>query len=210
MKFLVDLSLGLGLLAIAVVLLRLRADVRRQTLVLTRFLEAASIEHILDSAASSSPYPWPDDAPLQPGAMAPPSLASSGDWVVGFLDNQPNRVADVLTHVMSADLLNGYLLTAVMPNSSAVDLPPSDIRSVVLEDAWFEEVPLPSALLIGPDGTIQGVGNVATATALLGFVAEGDANGFGPRHRDHQDAARGSHHSAALQNPRTRHGRGTH
>jgi hypothetical protein len=172
-------ALGVGFVALAYLVVRMRIELRQLTVLLRGALEV--LPAAVPGGGGHPPSDWPQEAAIQPGATAPPPLRTitDGGWALALLVREPGQL-DVLPEVNELGRLRSrYQLVIGISDGHDPALSPG-IPVVTLPDALYDHLPSPSAAMIDPEGIVQGIGPVADSFELLAFVHEGEHHGFGP------------------------------
>lgn len=115
----------------------------------------ASVPALLDSSADDDR--WSLIVGLRPGCRTCKEIADA-------LPRYVSLFADFRTVIFSSHVVSGF---------------PSEVLQVrPADDALLQGSPF--ALLVAPDGTIEGNAHLGSALDLADFVSEGSAHGFGP------------------------------
>lgn len=178
-------AMCLGFAALALLVMRLRTEVRRSISLVSQALELLPAHPLAPPPdAGEDSGGWPQEAAIQAGAPAPPQLlAGPADaWLVAVLGRNTEQVAAVLPQGSDLDRLRSRyeLVAAVAGGAAAGPLTGVVGEAIALPEAVLGALPPTSAAMIDPDGVVQGVGEVSTSADLLAFVYEGEHHGFGP------------------------------
>jgi hypothetical protein len=174
-------ALTVGFVALAYLVIRMRRELQRCVSLqfAVELLPARPLDPRgpADEAAASD---WPAESRWQPGAPAPLAEAAGGAWAVATLARSSADLAPVLVTGASRDRLESrYRLLAAVPEPGPVE-EVAGVPVVALPVEAWDELPLPAAAMLDPNGVLQGVGSITTVQELLAFVHEGEHHGFGP------------------------------
>lgn len=140
----------------------------------------------------SQPRPWDEGAPFQPGTpfdryFENGELADHSDcdrWRVVILVDSPQEgetLIDGIEGGFRKELEQRYCVQVLSRATSSLLIPTAGTWPLaVLPDSLADACPTPGVLMLNPDGTIVGAGVVDDGESVLGFVFEGEHQGYGP------------------------------
>jgi hypothetical protein len=179
MTDLLALAVCFMLAALALLVVRMRTELRQASMMLRRTIELMPVVETDDDHGHGS---WPGGAAIQAGVPAPPELVASADgmWTVAVLVAGRDDLSVLVPDSEElARVTSRYRLVVGSPASHKLESV-DGLPAVGLPEPILDALPLPVAVMIDPGGIVQGVGSLADRNGLAAFVHEGELHGFGP------------------------------
>lgn len=177
------LALSVGFVALGILLVRVRQELRECTQLLAHTLESVSLAQATDEHQGER---WLEGSFIRPGLEVPPELLEvTSDWLLVLV----SRSADLLGALLDGEglrhLQSRYIVAACTPEGARWSGAHSLDHVIDLPHERFEGLPpMPVVAMVDPDGVVQGVGTATDSSAIFAFVGEGEAHGFGHRPAD--------------------------